>query len=263
MDWSIVVSVHDDEAVLNSTLLRSPVIRGGRRVLCQRDYPSVAKAYNAALRDCPDDILVLVHPDVYLPVGWCAALERSLDWLNRHDPQWGVLGLFGIARSGSECGFTFSTGMGGFIGTPFGEPCEVRTVDEFVFVVRRSAGLTFDERIPGAQSQLCATDLCLEAERRKLRSYVLPCFALHNSNRWNYMPLGFWKCYLYVRHKWRTVLPIQVPYTHITAGCLPMVKNTVASVLRLQARKHRTVTRVPDPEALYEQVKTNLIAVIQ
>jgi hypothetical protein len=210
-----------------------------------------------------DDLLVFVHPDVYLPAGWSAAFQRSLDWLNRNDPQWGVLGLFGIARDGSPRGFAFSTGIGRFIGIPFVEPCEVRTVDEFVFAVRRSAGLTFDEKIPGAQSQLCATDLCLEAERRKLKSYVLACFALHNSNRWNYMPLRFWKCYLYVRNKWRAALPVYAPYAEITAGCLPMVKNTVRSVLRAGVRNHRAVTRVADPDALYERIKTHLFSMVQ
>lgn len=262
MDWSVIVAVHNDEAVLNSTLLRSPVIKGGRRVLCQRNYPSVARAYNAAIRDCPDDILVFTHPDVYLPGNWCAAFERSLDWLSRNDPQWGVLGLFGISRDGSILGFAYSTGIGGFIGVPFAEPCEVRTLDEFVFIVRRSSGLTFDEKIPGAQSQLCTTDLCLESERRKLRSYVLPCLALHNSNRWNYMPLGFWKSYLYMRNKWRAALPAQATYTNITVGCLPMIRNTLRNVLRSKPWKHRVVTRVSDPEAIYEQVRANLISAI-
>jgi hypothetical protein len=262
MDWSIAVVVHKDEDVLNSTLLRSPVVREGRRILCQRNYPTVAKAYTAALRDCPDDILVFTHPDVYLPAGWSAAFEGSLDWLNRHDPEWGVLGLFGIARDGSGRGFAYSTGIGGFVGVPFAEPCEVRTLDEFVFVVRRSSGLTFDENIPGAQSQLCTTDLCLEAERRKLRSYALPCLALHNSNRWTHMPLRFWKCYLYMRHKWRAALPVQVPYVKLTVGCLPMVKNTVRSALRLKSRKHRMATRVSDPEALYVQLRENLLSVL-
>ena len=263
MDWSIVVAVHHDEAVLNSTLLQSAVVKGGHPVLCQRGYPSVAKAYNAALRDCSHNILVFAHPDVYLPAGWCVAFDRSLDWLSRNDPEWGVVGLFGVTRDGSARGFTFSTGVGGFIGVPFTEPCQVRTLDEFVFAVRRSTGFTFDERIPGAQSQLCATDLCLEAEREGLRSYVLPCFSLHNSNRWSYMPLGFWKCYLYMRNKWRAVLPVHAPYTRITSGCLPMVRNAMASILRPNPREHRVDTRVPDPDTLYEQLRANLISAIQ
>jgi len=262
MDWSLVVAVHNDEDVLNSTLFQSQVAKGKHRVLCQRNYPSVASAYNAALRDCPDDILVFAHSDVYLPPGWCAAFERSLDWLHRNDPQWGVLGLFGVSRDGSGRGFVYSTGMGRFFGVPFAEPCEVRTLDEFVVIVRRSSGLTFDERIPGAQSQLCATDLCLEAEHRKLRSYVLPCFALHNSNRWNYLPLGFWKCYLYMRNKWHAALPVQAPYTNITIGCLPMIRNTLGSVRWLKHHNHRVVTRVSDPAALYEHLRSNLIAAV-
>lgn len=263
MDWSIIVSVHNDEAVLNSTLLRSPAIKEGRRVLCQRNYPSVAKAFNAAIRDCPDDILVFTHADVYLPENWCVAFERSLDWLSRNDPKWGVLGFFGVSRNGSMLGFAYDHGKRGFVGTPFAEPTEVRTLDEFVFVVRRSSGLTFDEKMPGNQSQLCATDICLESERRKLRSYVLPCLVLHNCYRWNYMPLGFWKNYLYMRNKWHAALPVQTTYTNISVGCISMIKNTLRSVLFvLKSGKHRESTRVSDPESLYEQVRANLISML-
>jgi len=168
-----------------------------------------------------------------------------------------VAGMGGYTRNGSGRGFAYSTGIGGFIGVPFSEPCEVRTLDEFVFALRRSSGLTFDEKIPGAQSQLCTTDLCLQAERRGLRSYALTCFGLHNSNRWSDLPLNFWKCYLYIRKKWRDVLPVDVPDTRLTASWLPMIKNTVRGLLRLR-RGHRVVTRVVDPPALYEQLRRDL-----
>jgi hypothetical protein len=109
---------------------------------------------------------------------------------------------------------------------------------------------------------LCTTDLCLQAEQRGLHSYILPCFALHNSNRWTHLPLGFWKCYLYMRKKWRDVLPVDAPYTRLTANCLPMVKNTLRGLLQRGQRGHRVVTRVPDPVVLYEQLRRDTTAAL-
>lgn len=258
MTWSLIVSVYRDEEVLQSTLLRSPALKMARRVLCQRDFPNVSAAYNAAIRECEDDVLVFTHPDVYLSRAWYESFQRSLDWLGRNDPQWAVAGMSGMTRDGTTRQFSYSTGIGGFLGVPFSEPCEVRTLDEFVFALRRSSGLTFDEKIPGAQSQLCTTDLCLQAEHKGLRSYSLPCFALHNSNRWSHLPMGFWKCYLYIRKKWRKALPVEVPYTTLTAGCLPMIKNTVRALLHWGRGSHRVVTRVPDPVALYERLRRDV-----
>jgi hypothetical protein len=261
MQWSLIVSVYKDEEVLQSTLLRSPALKMARRVLCQRDFPNVSAAYNAAIRDTDEEVLVFAHPDVYLPEAWYERFARCLEGLAREDPAWGVAGMVGCTRDGSARGFAYSAGIGGFIGMPFSQPCEVRTLDEFVFALRRSSGLTFDEKIPGGQSQLCTTDLCLEAERRGLRSYVLPCFALHNSNGWSHLPLNFWNCYLYMRKKWRSVLPVEVPYTTLTADCMPMIKNTVRGLLQ-GWRSHRAATRVSDPGALYEQLRRDVSAAL-
>lgn len=262
MDWSMVVSVYRDEEVLQSTLLRSPALKTARRVLCQRGFPTVSAAYNAAIRECEDEVLVFAHPDVYLSSAWYECFVRSMDWLAREDPEWGVAGMFGRTRDGSVRGFAYSTGIGGFIGLPFCEPCEVRTLDQFVFALRRSSGLTFDEKIPGGQSVLCTPDLCRQAEREGLRSYALPCFVLHNSNHWSYLPLGWWKCYLYLRKKWRgDVLTMDFPYTRLTAVCLVMMNNTARALLRW-GRGHRVVTRVPDPEALYERLRRDVTSAL-
>ena len=260
MDWSLAVSVYKDEAVLNSTLLRSPALQRAKQVLCQRDYPTVAAAYNAALRECAADVLVFAHPDVFLPEAWGDSLDRSLAWLNERDPQWGVAGVYGVCRDGSTRGFAYSTGLSRFLGAPFAEPSEIRTLDEFVFAVRRESGLEFDEKIPGAQSQLCTTDLCLQAEQRGLHSYALPCFVVHNSNTWTHLPLSFWKLYLYMRKKWRHVLPVTAPYSKLTVACLPMVANTVRGFIQGRGGVFRVATRVPDPAALYERLRRDVIS---
>ena len=254
MLWSLVASVHNDEAVFQSTLLRSPALASAHQVFCQKGFPNVSAAYNAALRETKDDVLVFAHPDVYLPRAWSESFDKSINWLAREDPEWGVAGMFGCSQDGAPRGFAYSVGLGGFIGSPFSEPREVRTLDEFVFAVRRNSGLAFDENIPGAQSVLCTADLCLQAAKKGFRSYALPCFALHNSNRMSYLPLGYWKCYFYMRKKWNEVLTVDVPDSRITAGSLRMIKHATRGLLR-RGRGHRVITRVSDPAALYEQLR--------
>lgn len=247
--------------MLEGTLLRSPALASARRIVCQRGFPSVAKAYNKALRESEDDLLLLVHPDVFLPEQWPAALDRSLAWLSENDPNWGVLGLYGVTDDAQNRGFAYSTGLGGFVGRPFSYPAPVSTVDEFAFLVRRETGLTFDERIPSAQFQLGATDLCLEARRRGFSCYAVPCFALHNSNGWSFLPWSFWPCYLYIRRKWRSELPVHAPYAQITRTCMPLVWQSARGMLR--RKTHRRNTRVDDPAGLYERLRTELLRSLQ
>ena len=258
MKYTIVVSVYKDEEVLNNTLLRSPAIKRANKVMCQNNFRTVSSAYNAAIQECDHDLLVFVHPDVYLPYNWHDAFERSISWLQMNDPEWGVLGLYGVASDGGRHGFTYSTGIGSFLGTPFNKPKQVRTVDEFVFVLRKSSGLFLDEMLPTAQNHLAAADLCISAESKNRRSYVIPCFALHNSNRWSQLPLNFWKSYLYIRNKWRSALPIEAPYTNITKTCMPMFKSIINSLISRRSTDLRTITRVDDPASLYSRLCCNL-----
>lgn len=247
--WTLVVSTYRDEAVLEQNLLRSPAIAQAAELLVKRDFASVSKAYNHAIDESASDVVVFTHPDVYLPERFAASLDEALRWLEANDPQWGVLGLVGCEPGGRIAGFTYSVGLGSFVGGPFSVPARVRTLDEFVFVVRKGSGLRFDEALPGAQSQLCATDICLEAERRGLGVYVIPAFALHNSNGWSYLPVAFWKPYLFVRRKWSDVLPIRVPYARITRFAVPMVKNTLRGFwlrLRRGPGAHRSRSRAKD-----------------
>src|SRR6202000_2204493 len=132
----------------------------------------------------------------------------SLEWMNKHDPNWAVMGLRGVMHNGQLRGFSYFVGLAAFLGTPLIEPVEVRTLDEFIFVMRKSAGLKFDEAIPGPQSQLCTTDFCVQAAAKGMKSYAVPGFCIHNANGWDYLPTNFWGCYLYIRKKWKDQLPV-------------------------------------------------------
>lgn len=252
--WSIAVSVYGDEAVMEANFSKSPVLSQAAAVIVQPGFPTVVEAYNDAIERCETDILVFAHPDVYLPESWADQFQAALRWLDRNAPDWAVLGLFGCDAAGKGVGFTYSVGLGKFVGTPFERPVPARTVDEFVFVVRKSSGIRFDTRLPGPQSQLCAPDVCLQALKMSCGVYVIPAFALHNSNGWSVLPFNFWKPYLYMRRKWKDELPVRVPYARITRWATPMLKNTARAWVKHRKSGHRTNSRVNDVEAHYDKL---------
>ncbi len=248
---SIAAAVND-EKVLQSCLLRSPDIGRFSSSHFQRGFPSASSAYNKVLKSNPANTVAFVHQDVYLPPGWFDSFQSSLAWLEKYCPNWGVLGLYGKTKSGRGCGHLYSTGLGSFVGRPFEEPQEVRTLDEVMLVLNSGRGLTFDERLTGFH--MYGTDICLEAERRALPTYVFPAFAVHNSNGYARLPWEFWKGYLFLRRKWRHYLPIVTPCTRITFSCWSLCRATVLSSLAGCLRPTKTGCRVADPASLFKSI---------
>lgn len=255
--WEFCVSVCGDEEVLEENFARSPAARSATGIQVLRNFPSVVAAYNHALDESSSDVVVFCHPDVYVPQEWTSQFLDTIDWLESNAPDWGVVGFFGSDHLGRPTGFTYSVGLGSFIGKPFGTPQRVRTIDEFAFAVKRSTGIRFDESLPGPQSQLCATDICLQAELLGHSVFVSPAFLLHNSNGWRFLPLPFWRPYLYIRKKWSRSLPVSLPYAKITRACLPMAKNTLKSWIGFR-RGYRTNSRIRDIGAFFATLRRDL-----
>lgn len=251
LPWSLVAVVNSED-VLQHNLLVSAEAQLASEVVLERDCLSASMGYNAGLKRCSSDVVVFAHQDVYLPPGWGLKLSRSIQRLEVLDPEWGVGGVYGIKASGIGAGYVFSTGLGRFVGSSFVDPMEVRSLDELLLIVRRSAGLPFDERLPGFH--LYGTDICLQANAKGMKNYVLPCFVLHNSNRVKRLPIDFWKAYLYLRKKWRSVLPVATPCTEITVGCLPIIEYLLHTAYLSLLRENylgSSGLRVSDPARFY------------
>jgi hypothetical protein len=58
---------------------------------------------------------------------------------------------------------------------------------------------------------LYGTDICLEARARGLASYAFPGYCVHNTRQLLVLPRDFYRCYRYVKEKWRRYLPIRTP----------------------------------------------------
>jgi hypothetical protein len=221
-------------------------------IAVQRQAVSAGQAYNRGLTDTRAEVLVFVHQDVFLPAGWLACLRTALAHLAAQDPLWGVLGIYGVTADGQSRGWTYSTGLGRELGGPFAAPEPVRTLDELLLVIRRDSGLSFDESLPGFH--LYGTDVCLAAEQRGLRNYVIPAFALHNSNGLHTLPWAFWRACGHVQRTRRACLPVQTPCVYLPSSRLGLMGRMLGSRLRGWHRARRVGRRVADPAALYQQL---------
>ena len=247
MDWT-VVSATNNEEVLRNCLLNSPDISEASEVILQRGYNSAAAAYNQAIDKAQSDLLVFVHQDVYLPQGWLTSVRRTIELLSKIDPNWGILGVYGVNKPNDGTGFLYCA-ENGTLGHAFEGVREVRTLDELLLIMRKSSNLRFDEQLPGFH--MYGTDICLEARRQGMRSYAISAFCIHNTSGYRMLPLQFWRCYLFMRKKWRTELPVATSCTEITLGCWPMIHWNLSRAARIALGRYRATTRLTDPSRFY------------
>jgi hypothetical protein len=251
-NWSLI-SVVNDQEVLRQCLLASPDISSAREVLLERGLASAAAACNAGIEKATADLLVLVHQDVYLPKGWLGALSRAVEVLSQKDPEWGVLGVWGVGRSSEGAGFLYCGANRKVLGHSFDGGVEVETLDEVLLVLRKSSGLRFDQRLGGFH--MYGTDICLEARRRGRKCYAIAAFCVHNANEYRILPLEFWRAYLVMRRKWKAQLPIRTTCTEITRWCWPVLRWNIVRAINLATGRTKPPTkRVQDPSRLYLQL---------
>jgi hypothetical protein len=224
---TFVVAVNDKD-ILRENFLSSPCLRHDRshQVLLQEGFASAAEAYNAAIEDSVNDLMVFVHQDVWLPESWSTNLESAIQELDATDPNWGVLGCIGTAADTSGRGFVYSLGRGAE-GEPLHRPEIVQTLDELVLVIRKSSGLRFDMSLPNFH--FYGTDICLRATVRGLNCYAIPAPCVHNTQQNLVLPKEFYESYAYIRRTWRNHLPI-----HTT--CISVTKSNIQMYWR-QARE--------------------------
>lgn len=227
--------------VLGNCLRRSPdVVSGALRLRTYQGYSSAAAAYNAALRDCDADVLVLAHQDVYLPAGFLAGASGQLTQLFDLDPNWAVAGVTGLDASGALQGRTWSSGIGAVLGEAPPRPVVVETLDEMLLFVRRDSGLAFDAEMPSFH--LYAADAVLNAKARGQRSYVIDTPAIHHSRAVVALDGGYRQAYRFMQRKWRKELPIPNLVCPITRSPLTLLMRD----LRIR-RRHGGKPRPQEP----------------
>jgi Glycosyltransferase like family len=221
--FTFVVAMND-RRVFEDNFLASACfgVPHAHEILVQEGFWSASKAYNDAIARCKNDLIIFAHQDVIFPEGWLGQVEDALDYLERSDPDWGVLGCYGETRGHGPRGQVYSSGLG-IIGAPLNRPMPVQTLDEIVLILRRSSRLRFDDNLP--QFHFYGADICLTAKQRGMPSYVIPAFCIHNSSQGSVLPEEFYECYHYFKAKWKSELPICTACMQVTMSDLHLYKR--------------------------------------
>lgn len=246
-------SAVNNDSLYRNCLLSSPDIAQFSEVSERTGFYSAASAYNSVLETCIGRVAVLAHQDVYLPPGWLAGLKRKIRDIESIDPNWGVVGLYGVSLSGVHYGSIFCTGQMRWLGAPFSGAVEVGTLDEVLLVVRIGSGLYLDPSLDAFH--MYGADICLEARRRGMKCYSISLPCLHNTNPYLIMPSSFWRCYFILRRKWLSQLPVHTSCTTVTRYAFPVIsdiiRRRVNSILR---RKTSPGFRVQDPAVFWRSI---------
>jgi len=244
-----IVAAVNDEIVLKRNLAHSPmVVSGTAPLLTYRNQPSAAIAYNQGLSDTQSDYVIFAHQDVYLPKTWTQKLTKTINHLNKHDPDWAVLGAFGLNQSGRPVGRLWSSGSGREMGEPLSEPVPVVTMDELVIVLRRASTISFDKNLPNFH--LYGTDIVLSAQANGRTSYAADLPVVHNSTPVLSLWGGYEKSYRYMQKKWGDKLPLETLIVPVEQN---ISRLRIAQFKLFLSRKKRLDRRVPnstDPVSL-------------
>jgi hypothetical protein len=221
--FDVVAAVNDDK-VLARNLLRSPMLAAPDvRLHIQRGHRTAGSAYNAAIRASTQALIVLAHQDVYIPAPWRERITAITARLSAADPNWGVLGCYGITGERRHVGYVWSSGLNRVLGEPAFASTEVDSVDELLIVLRRSAGLMFDENLPGFH--LYGTDIVQTARAAGRSAYVVCAPVVHNSRPVPFLPRDYLAAHAFLRRKWKHRLPIQNCIAPIVASPIPQLRR--------------------------------------
>jgi hypothetical protein len=256
MNFSVIAAVNDEE-VIQQCLLRSPdlQIQDAAEILLQRGFENAADAFNAAIASAKGEVLVFIHQDIYLPAGWFKQVATAIEQLALADPDWGVLGIYGVTSAGEPRGHLYCNANQCALGQSISTPVEVGTLDEVVLIIRKNSGLQFDRGLKGFH--LYGTDICLTARQQGRKNYVVPGFCIHNANGYGMFPRAFWRGYLQMRRKWKSLLPVKTPCIEIKPSLWPVLRSTAWRFCWLKAKRIKIARRVSDPAKLYAELKTS------
>ncbi len=119
-----------------------------------------------------------------MPRSWCSRIRMftcplagmnccapALPRWRRRDPDWALLGAFGVGLDGAHIGPVWSSSLGMIVGRVPMAPVPVQSYDEMVIVLRRASGIRFDDGLPGWH--MYGTDIVQTAPRRGKKAYAV------------------------------------------------------------------------------------------
>ncbi len=195
------------------------------------NYDSLAHAMNAGIEKSNNEIIVIVHEDTFLPAGWQTELETAIEEIEKSNPEWGILGVAGLDKTGVPAGHysdpnnfcnTFKNGD---------KFVEATSVDEHLMIFRRKLNPKADENIVGIHG--IGTDMVLTAIENGNKCYIINAPSIHKyrdgngkiiqrimdspkiKDRLNYAYKADKACCdEYVSRKWDKITPFDSIVTH-------------------------------------------------
>ena len=208
-----LICASNNAAILRDNLMRSPCLSDLPLSVIE-DAPSAAAAYNRGLDQSREDVLVFLHHDVFLPAGWDMLLRQRIHEVAALDPNWAMIGAYGVDDTGRGYGPVWSSSLGQIVGYVALEPRAVQSFDELLIVMRRASGLRFDEGLAGWH--LYGTDIVTQARARRMQSYACALPLVHNDGYKDQLDDGFGAAYAYLQRKWAAGLPLRSPIIKIS-----------------------------------------------
>ena len=240
------IAAVNDEACLELNLARSPMIASGAIPLhVERGAPSAAAAYNRGLDATDAPVLLMVHQDVYFPAGWEARLAAAIAAVEAVDPDWGVIGTYGMDIDHRGHGRLWSSSIGGMMGKRVTAPVAVQSLDELLIVVRRAAGLRFDEDPP--LWHLYGTDIAQAALAAGSGAWVADLPVIHNDGFHGRLGADFTAGYDHIRRKWPARLPLRSPMVRIDRWGLGLPLYRLRAARSWHARAAMALDTSVDP----------------
>ncbi len=247
MAISFIVAVNNTKIFLENAFVSSDLKENNENeVILKRNFPSVGIAYNEAIAEAKNDLMVFMHQDIYLPDSWVKNLYKIIKFLESKHKRWGILGCYGISKDGFEVGHVYCNGLGRVLGYTQ-SPQLVQSLDEIILVFRKRSGLLFDAKLP--YFHFYGTDICLEAEKKGLLNYAIGNFCVHNTVKIPHFPREFWRCVKYMRKKWKEKLPIKTTCITLYSQEWYMFFKRIISQSRMYKSNFREKIniRLPDP----------------
>jgi len=259
LNLTFAVAVNDDD-ILENNFLASPVLKGshGHQILLQRGFSSAAGAYNDAITQTVNDVMVFAHQDIVFPKPWVSELAAAIDRISRQDPRWGVLGCYGETQSDNGRGYVYSPGRG-FLGKPFTGGAEVQTLDEIVLIFRKSVGLRFDPTLP--HFHFYGTDICMTAAKDSRKNYAISALCIHNSQQNLILPPEFYECYRHVKRRWAEFMPIRSTCVRISRFDTDVYSRRFREAILSIRNKRVGAQRVRDGRSVLQEAESLLATV--
>jgi len=222
----VVICAVNNDQTLERDLMSSPMLaEEDVPLFIRRGATSAGEAYNAGIAGTTQEYMIFAHQDVYLPRGWDTQLSKHIQLLEEHDLPWGVIGCAGVTRSGKYVGTVWSSGAAREYKSESDQPAEIRSLDEVVLVVRRSANLCFDSELP--HFHLYGTDIVLAAATAGYRSFAINAPVVHNSNQLVGLDSSYKAAFEYMCDKWSKELPIRTPICVLSSNKLSLFRTNL------------------------------------